>query len=290
MAGATVGPHVSECGPTFVQDRSGSRLVILIHGYNNPQQTAAGSFGAFETQLWQLLPESLSGLTVWEYHWPGDHKSKLLSLATYPVKVPIAQLAGVRLAHGWLARRQPDQRVIIVAHSLGCRVALEAMRWIRTDEDYGAQEEPPRSYRGATVEAVFLMAAAVPVHLCERDSDYLDAPWRECAEHVLHSTKDGVLRKYFNVGEWVAGERGPAVGLHGAPLGRWSSQLRSTKLDHSDYWDSEKVATKICELAGLLKELHVDSQSPAQSEPDERTLARQDLRETHLANRARGGA
>lgn len=217
--------------------------------------------------------------------WPGDHDNKVVSLLTYGAKVGVAIVAGKTLADGWLALRQAHQRVIIVAHSLGSRVALEAMLALRLDDERGAARVPPRRYAGATVEAVFLMAAAVPVHLCTPHSAYLDLPWRACAEHVLHSRNDSTLRDAFGPGEWTANEHGPAVGLDGDPLGRWSSQLPPTGLGHSEYWDSKDVARTICVLAGLLQEHAVASQTPAEQAPEERIVERQDLPAQNVATR-----
>jgi predicted alpha/beta hydrolase family esterase len=51
--------------------------------------------------------------------------------------------------------------VFFVAHSLGCRVVLEALYAI------AVQEEEAGHSLGAPVRGVFLMAGAVPFALCE---------------------------------------------------------------------------------------------------------------------------
>jgi hypothetical protein len=283
--GAAVGNRVREDPANAQQARDAPRLLILIHGYQNSEEKAAGSFGAFLAAMWSVLPQGLGPLgAVWEFHWPGDHPFGPLSVATYGTRVPVAIAAGNRLAQRWLARRQPEQKVVIVAHSLGCRVALEAIEWIREQDEYGAAADPPNGYRGATVEAVFLLAAAVPVHLCDPDDDgYLEQPWRDSKEHAFHSRHDRALGKIFNAGEWVANEHGPAVGLAGAPAGRWSSSTPMPHLGHGDYWSSKDVAEKIGALLGLIPrplgrrelpedELAHDERHLAAREPGQRSL------------------
>jgi hypothetical protein len=88
---------------------------------------------------------SAPSVPSWEFHWPGDHWRGSLSIATYPVRVPNAQLAGGMLVTEFLNRLRDDQTVSIVAHSLRCRVALEAIQKIRALKS---------AYKGARIEAV----------------------------------------------------------------------------------------------------------------------------------------
>ena len=121
------------------------------------------------------------------------------------MRVGVAREAGDRLARHFLATEHTKGREVrIVAHSLGCRVALEALRIVR---GMGA------GYAGGRIEAVFLLAAAVPVRRCEPTDTWYPRPWQRCAEYVLYSRDDRVLRGAFRPGEYVAdGEWGPAVG------------------------------------------------------------------------------
>src|SRR5690348_15630384 len=107
-------------------DLTSSRILLLIHGFANSEDRAHTSYERFQTAL-DAVPDVTSGLwgTVWEFHWPGDYPgSKLKSFATYPARVPVAQSSAEFLArflheNPYLRRHQD---VIIVAHSLGCRV------------------------------------------------------------------------------------------------------------------------------------------------------------------------
>jgi hypothetical protein len=101
------------------------------------------------------------------------------------------------------------------------------------------------NYKGGPIEAVFLLAAAVPVLRCEPTDTWYPRPWRDCEEHVLFSRSDRVLRGAFGPGEYIAdGEWSPAVGRHGLPDPRWASRA-DTGLDHGDYWSSPWVAEHV---------------------------------------------
>src|SRR4051794_24091940 len=94
------------------------------------------------------------GISIWGVHWPGDHESKAVSFAMFNDRIPKAYTSGQMLSEQWLSDRR-GKRIVLIAHSLGCRVALEAVRWLRT-----------HSVAGVEIDAVFLMAAAVPVRQC----------------------------------------------------------------------------------------------------------------------------
>lgn len=229
--------------------RAARRLVILIHGFKNSRDDAANAYADWRSALSASLPTSADKRLgdVWEFYWPGDHENWIISRATYPVRVPVAQNAGPLLARDFLAMLQPHQSVYLVAHSLGCRVALEAIRWIRKERKAGR-------YDGARVDAVFLLAAAVPVPFCEFGADeetQFPVPYAGSGEHVFFSRNDKVLRRLFVPGQLIYGEPGPAVGLHGAPeTNRWTSR-KPTEHGHSDYWTSEHVLRKIGEVSWL---------------------------------------
>jgi alpha/beta hydrolase family protein DUF900 len=210
-------------------------LVILIHGYHNSFEKAGRSYERFQ-ELLGRSPIAFQRLgPVWEFHWPGDHPWGAISLASYATRIPDAAAAGGRLAD-FLEERPRRQTFHIIAHSLGCRVALSAIRQIRETTDYD----------GARIGQVFLLAAAVPARFCE---DALGRPFRRpferSSEHVFFSRRDRALRA-APVGHFVYGERGqgPAVGLEGMPTDRWATR-NDMNLGHSDYWKSPQVARAI---------------------------------------------
>jgi pimeloyl-ACP methyl ester carboxylesterase len=238
VSGMTISNQVRVSGSRL--DRLAPRLILLIHGFQNSEDAARSSYREFRdalrAALW-LRDESALGC-FWEFHWPGDHPIGAISLATYAVRVPEAREAG-RLLALHLGTLNERQEVILVAHSLGCRVALEALRFIRDNE----------AYRGARVRTVCLLAAAVPNLLCIGEERPFAKRLEGCREHVLCSSRDRVLFLAFPLGQHLYGEKGTAVGRHGQPRGRWSRRL-PTGLGHSGYWSSYKVAEYIGAVLG----------------------------------------
>jgi hypothetical protein len=222
--------------------RAEPRLVVLIHGFANSQRKAERSYDAMVRKLIRATPgPDLAVGTVWEFHWPGDNPVPLVNQLTYFKRITPAKLAGAELAR-WIAQRRPRQSVVILAHSLGCRVALETMKALPA-------ERAARGGGGAGVHAVFLLAAAVPVSACRFGGDYAAAV-RPSVEHAFHSRFDTTLRLAFPPGQMLGGEPGDAVGVDGHPLGRWDGRLQ-TNLTHGRYWKSKRVAAEVCVQLGL---------------------------------------
>jgi hypothetical protein len=225
--------------------READRILILIHGYENSEEEARTSYERFQASLRRVAGTRMRDIgTIWEFHWPGDHPFRILSVATYSNKIGVARACGEALARQWLAQRKPWQTVCIVAHSLGCRVAVEAVRTIRqmATEPYG--------YWGARIEAVILMAAAVPVALCESPQFFLCPFDERSREYAFYSRRDRVLGKPFSLGQLLANAPRVAVGRDGDPGGRWTD-TRDTSLGHGRYWASDYVAQWVCEWFGL---------------------------------------
>jgi predicted alpha/beta hydrolase family esterase len=223
------------------------RLFLLVHGFANDEQEAHASFEAFQSALaaTACFDSGLLG-SVWEFHWPGNHPgNSVIDVATFAARVPNAGWSGVNLARflehlGQTHYLKARQQLFIVAHSLGCRAVLEAMREI--------SENP--AYQGPTIQGVFLMAAAVPVAECLPAEFYhppgsYQSPGGDAGEYVLYSRRDGVLGKLvFGTGQRTYGEPGNAVGRNGLPDHRWTAR-RETGLRHGGYWGSARVAEYI---------------------------------------------
>jgi hypothetical protein len=76
------------------------KLIVTIHGFQNSEGKARRSYTEFRKALRAALwidDEGQLG-SFWGFHWPGDHPIGAISLATYSVRVPVAELAGDRLA------------------------------------------------------------------------------------------------------------------------------------------------------------------------------------------------
>ena len=166
-----------------------------------------------------------------------------------------------------------------MAHSLGCRVVLEAVKYLDT---WTAEKR----WRHTQVASTCLMAAAVPVALCQEGQDYGTRP-RGRDEVVLWSNWDFVLTTAFPPGE-LAGLEGlhlRSVGSSGQPERRWKTPRRpSTGLGHSDYYGDKRAAQEVA--AQLLR--WRDKRQPPIQEPAERPVIRVEHREPERELASRG--
>jgi esterase/lipase superfamily enzyme len=245
-------PYRTDPVPVSVEDSitdlmSSSRLVLLIHGFANTEPEAHGSYAAFQENLSAALGISLPSGMVWEFHWPGGFdESKLMAFVRYPGTVKAAGWSGDRLAR--FLHNDPrvgkHQQLYVVAHSLGCRVILQALLTI--SEEFG------EDYNGPAITDVALLAAAVSSTACRPDIGYF-LPLPRTREHVFYSDRDTALRpRYFDVGQRVSGEpyeRGSAVGRTGMPDRRWYAS-GPTCLDHKEYWRAGSIARAVGGILG----------------------------------------
>jgi pimeloyl-ACP methyl ester carboxylesterase len=149
-------------------------------------------------------------------------------------------------------RRSETPQIIIIAHSLGCRLALEAVSAVSA-----------KVRRNITL---ILMAAAYPVPAIVPPLSTSAASTRSSA--VFYSESDEVLGPWFPKGELLAARRiapllwnvlsgrGPeAIGLFGRPTRRaWSERHEMRGFLHGDYWRSDAVHAEVCRLLGYATE------------------------------------
>ncbi len=243
------------------------KLIILIHGFNVSQQDATDGFTAFLRQLQiQLGPGPSAELPpVWAFYWPGDHENRIASKATYFARVPVAQLAGQLLGE-LLARLSSKKKVILIGHSLGCRVLLEALAHLadarETTRDVGAE-----------VSFACLLAAAVPTGRCAGDQEPYSLKVIPNVIYSLNSRNDYILRWFFPRGQRILGEdKGEAVGLHGGPALRWVDP-RNTGLFHGSYWKKSKSVALVARMIEpALPRLQPIRPLPVEEPPEPRRL------------------
>lgn len=219
-------------------------LTIWIHGYNNSEIKIRDTWRATYRRMCALGHQGGLGGVAW-FFWPGDtFKHRLLSAPFYFMEVRDAVDAGQSLAAylTGIAVKNPGLEVNIVAHSLGCRVALEAAATL-------SELEGPR------VRNLLLFAAAVPEGLCVPGGPYGDELARNTT--VLWSTADNVLRRAFRVGQAMArrfhgeidpGNRRSAVGCTGQPSSRWNGEATSCGFEHGDYWKKDRSVIRLVQL------------------------------------------
>jgi pimeloyl-ACP methyl ester carboxylesterase len=225
------------------------KLTIFVHGFNVDEHAARKKWKTTHRELREALQATKLSKIVF-YYWPGDASShRAISSISYFTRVDVAEKCGRDLAQLLIdiASHGPRLTVQFVGHSLGCRLVLEAVRNLRDSTK-------------VRVEAILLMAAAVPEGLCEDGRAYA-APMAQ-REIVLHSSADTVLRRWFWIGQRLAhlrGELSPgpnrgAVGLSGHPRTRWNGELDSCGLDHGEYWTAPYSIEHIAELYGGSRE------------------------------------
>jgi pimeloyl-ACP methyl ester carboxylesterase len=178
--------------------------------------------------------------------WPGDKALYFGGPAAYPWLKNVAVDTGEALFQSVMAEHavgRGSEELIIVAHSLGCRVTLEFL------------ERLHRAGRPARLRrvVVILMAAAVPV---EMDTLIRRAVSASDSVVVLHSSSDWALKLWFRFGQTFAGEghMPEAIGLNGLPHDPgWAGDWQMIGFGHSDYWVSNETA----EIIGLALRRHV---------------------------------
>ena len=228
-------PDLSE----FNAYRTRNRLLLLIHGFNNDVVAADNAYnGFFEVQreLANLTPgdDFSPDRNVIKVYWPGDDAGATRALY-YPESIGQAEASALVLANVLLDLRPDGVELEIIAHSMGCRLALELMRRL-----------PALS--GIRLTRAVFMAAAVPTFMLE---DWADATSlhnafeRVCLEGglSLYSTFDAVLADAFPIGQTMAAGR---EGFFPVALGHdeWRSphslrdltQIEDRGAGHSDYW------------------------------------------------------
>jgi pimeloyl-ACP methyl ester carboxylesterase len=234
-----------------------TRIYVLVHGFNNDRAKAEVSYRAFRERIADMIGLHMSQ-RIWEFYWPGYEELVSQSLrrywatglvntaytaASYYKQVPKAITFGSLLGKYLLQLRASSQatEVVLIGHSLGCRLILEAL----------AEMMVPHT-PNSKVPAVLLMAGAVPIQHLE-PAGYLRAaaqfPQRRI---VLYSARDTVLRWTFPAGQVLANDGGlrpEASGLHGHPRDCWTARDH-TMLRHGDYWSHKNTTPNIVRLFG----------------------------------------
>jgi pimeloyl-ACP methyl ester carboxylesterase len=236
-------------GPLRLEPDWKKAVAFLLHGYNVEPSKAAPDFDRLLRAIERVPPPlpTLLDTQSWAVYWQGYTSAglaggkTLLSPLHYADQIPSAREAAHALYH-YLNNNAPDKTpVTLVAHSLGCRVALELL------DLYAISSEENRP----TFPLAVLMAAAVPTYFFED----LSRLWRGALlpDRVLvfFSSRDIVLQAAFRAGQTIAGEGffPKAVGATGAPQGFWRHAVR-TRNGHSGYFDDILTSAEIARALG----------------------------------------
>jgi len=230
-------------GNPFAFSRRRPRLILLIPGYNVSESRAQGELSRFEGHL-QGISARLAADVGWLV-WRGDWGLPRLGGLAYPFKVAETRHLGKLVADFIIElRRESSQNreIVLVAHSLGCKLALEAVECLR------ASGVPTNGVK------LFLMAAAVAID----EVDVAGRPLFLAARHpvqrgVLHSRSDLVLRAMFRLGQAVAPDVpwwSGAVGVEGDPGSAWTFSEPMPGFGHGAYWGHRNSAEKFANFMG----------------------------------------
>ena len=217
------------------------RLVVLIHGYNNTEPSAAEAYAAFVARLDRL--RARPWWTVALFFWPGDKPWSALSGLSYPAEIGAATRAARELRLFLATLRAPSGapvEIAFVTHSLGGRLLLELL------DDARAMQPP------LLVTLACLMAPAVPVDRVDPAGVLRAAARMPRRAAVFHSEHDAVLKWGFRLGQAAAGEgfAARAVGRFGEPRrGLWSVSMPTTH-GHGGYWDAANCAEEVARQLG----------------------------------------
>lgn len=164
-------------GEDWLDHLEGSRVAILIHGYNNTYQDALDFFvhiinntpDLYDHYICYLWP---GGDSFWEYEQArtivtGDILPQRLSATLENISVKSA-------------------RFDIISHSMGCRLALEALN--RT--------------RKGNIHNLFMFAPAVDDEAIEKGERYSTAIQNTSKSYVFYSRFDPVENIIYPLAEW----------------------------------------------------------------------------------------
>lgn len=244
-------------------------LILFIHGYNVGEAEALIAYGGMHRQLGVPWSGLTAGLL-----WPGDGAasapgqiqtwtSRFLRPLTYPHQPARAAQAAEILMEAIRTAVEDRQNsanaarrdvlpldLHIVAHSMGCRLALELIRLLQA-----------RLGTALRLRLLVLMAAAVPLYLIQEGRPLAKALRQADRLRNYRSRKDKVLKWAFRTGQML--ERpfpyGWGFSSRGA-LGRLGSggSIEDIETDHghSGYWSDGRIAQDLVrDLAELQPDL-----------------------------------
>ena len=229
-----------------ISDRSHRRrslYVLLVHGFNVRRWNAEFDFDKFRRNSQKGIRSTFSR-NMLSLSWPGkmSHWTAVL-VAKSSADLLADFLKELADRHA----RNEDCHVVLIGHSLGCRVILEALKML---QDTTVGSRPGRI-------DIFLMAPAVPVHLLAEGQPLRNAAAQARKRGVFHSRSDMVLRMLFPRGQTIAGADDPqegvypeAVGFAGQPEPLWTDR-HSVRHGHGRYWANSDIPPLIGASLGL---------------------------------------
>jgi pimeloyl-ACP methyl ester carboxylesterase len=205
VSGAVASGHLERSGAPGVELgteddlRREPRLTFLLHGFNVNRANGRAAL----TRFAQQLPSVTGGVVA--VLWPGD---SLLGPLSYSFEGNDADDTAAELARYIDRVVTPGTELSLVAHSLGCRVAMETVRRLNSGR--------------YPVRQVCLLAAAIDDYSLALAESYRAAVAGSDRVAVLASKRDQVLRLAYPIGDllqsfffFLKDTAGLALGYHG---------------------------------------------------------------------------
>jgi hypothetical protein len=223
-----------------------ARATILIHGFNVNEAESLKLLGRFRDALGHFAPSIKRDIFICT--WAGNWNLPVIRPAAYSFMLKNASETAETLIetfHEWYGLPEAPEELVIVAHSLGCKVILEMLAFM-------AKSGRPFKLKKLIV---ILMAAAVPVEHLIPGGKYHAALKVADTIVALHSPDDDILKPLiFGVGQTFGGDgRFPeAVGLHAHPeAAEWTAKNHMREYNHGDYWSEMETAQIVCGLLDI---------------------------------------
>lgn len=220
-------------------------MVILVHGFNNDRESAQQVYDNFLAHYRRGgVPERYLRRIV-PFFWPA-YRDWWPRAASYSVMIgdTIAAAAVLRNFLSLHFREYPRAQVTFVAHSLGCRLVLEALAGLISSNNEGRRQ----------IRHSCLLAAAVPVNAFALPAGQLAGLLGSTLSFSgIASKGDLTLATLFRFGGWLSvdGTASPAVGYAGLPDALWTEPCEHLKIGHKQYWANSRVAEKVAGKIGI---------------------------------------
>eukprot|EP00434_Breviolum_minutum_P014977 symbB.v1.2.013204.t1/scaffold929.1/size151260/7 len=238
----------------FPDALKGAKVVIFVHGFRcNGLRVMRGAWVLRE------LTRPLSGhVAVMAFTWPSHRHRKSYSKARTD-----AAEAAVHFASLLLLLSKLGCTVHVVAHSLGSRVALDALAQLKLCE------------ADAQIQYLALLGAAVPRDVMQPDGEFPRNRLLARSVDVFYTRKDSILSSFFRLGEGLHAffqaehrENHEALGLLGPfddtdEIGAFDLKEEVSSHSAEQYLlaptFAKRLALQLCckqsELAGIQKKL-----------------------------------
>lgn len=220
---------------------SDRNLIVLIHGFNVNQFEAKKSYSDLSNNLENIGVKKRITNRFCGFFWPGN-LNNFLSKPSYRMQVNKSKKIAIKLSDYLvkLSIKYPKIKFTFFAHSLGCRLLLEAIK-----NGYGNG-----LFSDNKIPLVCLLAAAVPVYRVKENGSLHIT--RSAIEKLtgIYSKEDTVLRTWFRLGQISIGNHPfpEAVGYNGNPKTFWKggrNKASELRIKHDEYWKELAVAKKI---------------------------------------------